>query len=174
MSVDAHPGKATYIDDFIHFSKTLPPGVFREANVLYASGLSLFEISKRLRKSKDFIRRTLIAGGVSMRPSTHVPDHAGSWKRRPGRGAAPYGFTFHRGQLVVHPAEIDHLLLILELWKQGQGPQAIARHLNGRGIPSKMGKRWRHPAVSSIVHVHKRDPELLHRLASTLVRGGDS
>lgn len=161
LSVDAHPMKSTYDDDFIHFSKILQPGIFQEARQFYASGLSLEQVAERLKKSKSFIRSTLIAGGVSLRPSTHTPE--GKVARNQGRlaGPAPFGFTYLRGQLVVHPGEVEHLMFILDLWNQGQGPSAIARQLNERSILSKTGKQWDHSSITSVVERHQKHKELL-------------
>ena len=114
LSGDAQPVKSTYDDDFIHFSKILQPGIFQEARQFYESGLSLEQVAERLKKSKAFIRSTLIAGGVSLRPSTHTPE--GKAARNQGRlaGPAPYGFTYLRNQLVVHPSEVENLLFVLD------------------------------------------------------------
>jgi hypothetical protein len=161
LSTDAHPIDSTYDDDFIHFSKVLHSGLFQEARQFYESGLSLEQVAGRLKKSKTFIRSTLIAGGVSLRPSIHTPD--GKAARNQGRmaGAAPYGFTYLRGQLVVHPDEVENLLFILELWHQGQGARAISRLLNDRRIPSKTGKLWDHSVVTSIIDRREKHKELL-------------
>lgn len=121
LSTDAHPIDSTYDDDFIHFSKVLHSGLFQEARQFYESGLSLEQVAGRLKKSKDFIRSTMIAGGVSLRPSIHTPDRKAARNQGRMAGAAPYGFTYLRGQLVVHPDEVENLLFILDLWHQGQG-----------------------------------------------------
>lgn len=161
LSTDAHPIDSTYDDDFIHFSKVVHSGIFPEARQFYESGLSLEQVAGRLKKSKTFVRSTLIAGGVSLRPSIHTPD--GKAARNQGRmaGAAPYGFTYLRGQLVVHPDEVENLLFILELWNQGHGPRAISRQLNDRKILSKTGKKWDHSVVSSIIERREKHKALL-------------
>lgn len=123
--------------------------------------MSLEQTAKRLKRSKAFIRSTLIAGGISLRPSTHTPE--GKAARNQGRmaGPAPYGFTYLRGQLVVHPGQVENLIFILDLWKRGQGPTSIARQLNDRQILSKTGKQWDHSAITSVVERHQKHKALL-------------
>lgn len=72
-------------------------GIFEEARRFYDSGLSLLQISQRLKRSKAFIRCTLIAGGVSLHPSTHSPEGKIARTQRRLAGAAPYGFTYLKG-----------------------------------------------------------------------------
>jgi hypothetical protein len=139
----------------------LKPAIFQEARQLYESGLSLAQVAGRLKKSKTFIRSTLLTGLVTLRPSMQTPE--GKAARNQGRmaGPSPYGFTYLRNQLVVNPAEIEHLLSILDLWKNGQGPRAIARRLNDQNILSKMGKHWDHSAVTSVIDRHQKYEKIL-------------
>jgi len=161
LSTDAHPLKATYDDDFIHFSKILQPGVFEEARRFYESGLSLQQTAERLKRSKAFVRDTLIKGGVTLRPGLHTPEGKIVRKQRRMAGPAPYGFTYLRGQLVIHPLEIEHALGILDSWKKGRSARSIAMQLNESSVLSKKGKQWDHSSVLKVIKLHEKSPELI-------------
>ena len=64
----------------------------------------------------------------------------------------------------MQPNEVEHLLAILDLNRQGQGCRAIARAMNDQGVPSKKGKHWDHSAISSIIERHEREPGLASKL----------
>ena len=160
MSGDAQAVNTAYVDDFIHFSKILRPGIFEEARRLYASGLSLEQVAARVGKSRNHVRNALIAGGVPPRPSSRCPEGKRARTARTSAGAAPYGFAYLRGRLVADPREAEHLLAMLELRTQGRGCKDIARLLNGRGAPSRKGGPWKYAGVASIMRRHGREPSL--------------
>ncbi len=84
-------------------------------------------------------------------------------------GPAPYGFSYLRGQMVMHPLEIEHVLAILESWKMGRSARSIAIHLNESGVASKKGKLWDHSSVIKVVKLHQKNPDLI---ASVMNAGG--
>jgi DNA invertase Pin-like site-specific DNA recombinase len=67
------------------------------------------------------------------------------FKKRTGQvytNQTPYGFQAIEGRLVEVQQESAVVAEIQAARTQGQTLQAIANDLNGRGIPTKMGKQW--------------------------------
>jgi hypothetical protein len=63
----------------------------------------------------------------------------------------PYGYAWLEGKLVVDPHEYKIVLKIMKLWDSGKSLTAIANHLNGQQVPTRMSKKWFHIAVNAIV-----------------------
>ena len=53
--------------------------------------------------------------------------------------------------------EYKIVLKIMKLWDSGKSLTAIADHLNGQEVPTRMSKKWFHSAVNAIVkrQLHK-------------------
>lgn len=66
-------------------------------------------------------------------------------------GVIPYGYAYLEGALVVAPHEYKIVLLVVKLWKSGKSFKAIARLLNDRKIPTRLGGSWYGPTVAAIV-----------------------
>ena len=66
-------------------------------------------------------------------------------------GVVPYGYAYLEGQLVVAPHEYKVVLLVVKLWQSGKSFKAIARLLNDRKIPTRLGGSWYGPTVAAIV-----------------------
>ena len=90
------PGRQPVMMTLFTFSEFYSPEFFEEARRIYESGLSLCRAPRRLKRSKAYVRDTLIAGGVSLRPSTHTPEGKKARSERRMAGPAPYGFTYLR------------------------------------------------------------------------------
>ncbi len=78
---------------------------------------------------------------------------AASGRRSSGR---PYGYDWVDGVLVMDPKEYRVVQKILKLWGDGQSARAIARELNGQGVPAQRSNKWSHGLVISIVERHKK------------------
>jgi DNA invertase Pin-like site-specific DNA recombinase len=62
-------------------------------------------------------------------------------------GRMPYG---------AKAGEAGTLCLILDLFKRGQRPEAIAALLNAKAIPTRYGRSWHPATVSKILNRHER------------------
>ena len=69
----------------------------------------------------------------------------------------PYGYDWLDGKLVVDPKEYRVVQKILRLWRNGKNARFIADVLNQQNIPTRMGKRWFHSSVNSVI---KRETNL--------------
>ena len=70
-------------------------------------------------------------------------------------GTFRYGFKPKPGsprEAVKDYEEIATIDTIKQRWKEGDSLRAIARWLNGIGIPSKKGAVWHHHMVKRILH----------------------
>lgn len=85
-------------------------------------------------------------------------------------GAAPYGFMYFRGRLVVHPKEFEVLQMIVERHKKGEGTCAIARYLNSLKVRSKRGKTWEHSAIRKVIEHYSANAERIERALRAIDR----
>lgn len=76
---------------------------------------------------------------------------------RQGRklGKAPYGYTRSGGQYLDHPSEQATLKLMLECRAAGMMPLAIAKKLDGMGIPARSGGLWDDAVISKILRANR-------------------
>jgi len=81
-------------------------------------------------------------------------------------GAAPYGFCWLRGRLVVDPKEIETARLVIQLWQSQQTFAAITRRLNGLKKKNRAGGKWDHSLVRSIIRRHKNNPNQIEEVIS--------
>lgn len=63
----------------------------------------------------------------------------------------PYGYTRSGETLQKNDAEAAVAAQAVRLYQSGKTMRAIARHLNERGIPTKLGKQWQPMQVSRLV-----------------------
>jgi len=63
----------------------------------------------------------------------------------------PFGYDWLDGKLVVDPKEYRVVQKILNLWRKSQSARVIADQLNQQKISTRMGKRWFHSSVNSII-----------------------
>ncbi len=118
---------------------------------LYKSGNSLSSIAKRLKRSKDAVRRNLIQNGISMRPPTNSQEYKSVGKKDKWRTHPPYGFLFLKGKLVPHPVEAENIHEIIKLRKSGRGLREISSYFNIHKIPTRNKKVWGHSLVGNIL-----------------------
>lgn len=135
-----------------------------EVAPLYEIGLSLREISDRLRIPKTAVRDALIVNGVSLRSHSPVTADLSNRARKIRIGIPPFGFSWLRGRLVVDPNEIEVVQLVIELWRSGQTYAAITRRMNELGKVNRAGGKWDHSLVRSIVRRHKNNPEQIEEI----------
>lgn len=63
----------------------------------------------------------------------------------------PYGYDWLDGKLVVDPKEYRVVQKILRLWREGKSARLIAEFLNKQNIATRMGKRWFHSSINSVI-----------------------
>lgn len=68
----------------------------------------------------------------------------------------PYGYDWLDGKLVIDAKEYRVVQKILHLWQKGISARVIADQLNQKSIPTRMGKRWFHSSVSSVIKRHQQ------------------
>ena len=143
-------GKHRQPHDIIHFTFDDLAARTEDFKRLYRKGLSLSEIAHRSHVAKATVLKTLREAGVDLRPKNSVPGHQ-AW-RKSGRPAMkpPYGFCYLDGALTKHPKEYSHLVAIIERLKRNQSYCSIAKWLNGKHIPSPLGKLWSDNSVKAI------------------------
>lgn len=137
--------------DFIHLAISNYHSDLPEIIKFYQKGLSLGDIAARTGISKSRVRRLLVNAGIVLRNLREE-------KGRPTQGSTskksvkpPYGFCFDEGRIVRHPKEYPHLLAIIQRWKAEQSLNSIATWLNGKRVPSPMGKQWSWNSIANIV-----------------------
>ena len=152
------PGRQPVMMTLFTFSEFYSPEFFEEARRIYESGLSLLQSARRLKRSKAYVRDTLIAGGVFLRPSTHAPEgkKARSERRMAGTRALRLGVPPGAARL-----QSSMSLASSDLWKKGRSARSIAIQLNEAGVPSKKEKQWDHSAVIKVIKLYEKSPDLL-------------
>jgi site-specific DNA recombinase len=63
----------------------------------------------------------------------------------------PYGYTRCGETLQKNDAEAAVAAQAVKLYQSGKTMRAIARHLNERGVPTKLGKQWKPMQVSRLI-----------------------
>jgi len=63
----------------------------------------------------------------------------------------PFGYDWLDGELVVDPKEHRVVQKILRLWRDGKSARLIADILNQQNTLTRMGKRWFHSSVNSVI-----------------------
>ena len=71
------------------------------------------------------------------------------------------GYRMQDGELHVIPEEAETVRTIFGLYLEGYGKNAIARRLNGMGIPALNGGLWNDSAIGSILRNEKYQGDLL-------------
>jgi hypothetical protein len=101
--------------------------------------------------SRYSIWNTLTKHRKELRSQDSVPFER--WRQGRGKMKAkpPYGFCYFQGEVVKDPKEYPTLLLIKNLWTQGMSISSIIRHLDGKGIQSRMHKPWAYNVIKSTI-----------------------
>jgi hypothetical protein len=131
-----------------------------EIRQLYESGLSLREISLRTNIPRTSLRTVLVQDGINLRnfrKDHKQNDNQALLKQGMGPGSTSYGFTFLDGKLVVEPREYKVILEMQRLLKSGIGYLEIAKVLNDRGVPTRLGKTWKYETVRKIISRHEKE-----------------
>lgn len=137
--------------DKITFSIIRGPVISDKCAQLYASGLSLAEVACELGIAKATVLRNLRSHSSSLEQDTQALESKLKRKRDHKSGNSPFGYLYVRGQLVVHPKEIEVVHKIIALWNSGSNLRSIADTLNGQGLTTRKGTIWRHPTITSIL-----------------------
>ena len=72
-----------------------------------------------------------------------------------------YGYRLHGGVLAVEQQEAEVVRRIFREYLGGKGMEAIAKELNGEGVPTRFGRKWRKESVFSILHNYAYTGSLL-------------
>lgn len=139
------------LHDFIHLTFSNSTDCDENIADLYKKGNSFRDIEKLTGISKTKIRDVLIRLKVPIRP-VHEESHRAT-QRLVGKKNVkpPYGFAYFEGRVVKHPKEYPTLLSIMNQWKLSQSLNSIATKLNGKRVPSPMGKTWSWNSIDNII-----------------------
>ena len=137
--------------DFIHLTISNTIDHSTKIADLYKKGNSFRDIEKLLSISKTKIRATLLRLKIPIRPALQESRRATQRIAGKKNVKPPYGFTYFEGRVVKHPKEYPTLLQIIGLWKSGQSLNSIATKLNGKRVPSPMGKTWSWNSIDNII-----------------------
>jgi hypothetical protein len=141
--------------DYIALPSLSVQGISEKSAQLYASGLTLRQISKELNCSKTHVRKTLLDAGTDLRPKCGGQRPVEKVAQKFRTGNAPFGYRILRGRLILDAAEIEIVQLVMNHWHSGKSYAAIARHLNDHKIKNRKATPWDHSLVRSIVERHK-------------------
>lgn len=137
--------------DFIEFFTKKSPRIIEIVGPLYEKGLSISDIAEQTGVTRYTIWSALKKHKKDLRSQNPVP--FGRW--RLGRGkmnaSPPFGFCYFQGEVIKDPKEYPTLLLIQNLWKQGASISSIVRHLDGKGIQSRMVKPWSYNVIKAVI-----------------------
>ena len=118
---------------------------------LYKKGVSLNEIARITGKSKARVRTVLHRHGIDTRPPVCESKYTAWRKGSRSKAHPPFGSTYYLGELVREPREHQILLLIERLSGEGVNPNAIAAHLNSRGMRPRRAVGWNRNSVVKIL-----------------------
>lgn len=118
---------------------------------LYKKGNSLRDIEKLIGLSKSKVRSALIRNEIPLRPLLGENNRTSQRTAGKKNTKPPYGFAYLDGVVVRHPKEYPILLTIIRQWKSGQSLNSIAVQLNGKRVPSPMGKTWSWNSIDNII-----------------------
>lgn len=151
MTPAAHQAMWLKSHDFIQLTFSNSAKLDENIAQLYLKGNSFRDIEKLLSISKTKIRDILIRLKIPIRPV--FPKNQKATQRLVGKKNVkpPYGFAYFEGRVVKHPKEYPTLLQIIGLWKLGQPLNSIATKLNGKRVPSPMGKTWSFNSIDNII-----------------------
>ncbi len=147
----AHQAMWPKSHDFIELTFSNSPELAENITQLYLKGNSFRDIEKLLSISKTKIRATLLRLKIPIRPALQESRRATQRIAGKKNVKPPYGFTYFEGRVVKHPKEYPTLLQIIGLWKMGQSLNSIATKLNGKRVPSPMGKTWSWNSIDNII-----------------------
>jgi hypothetical protein len=138
-----------YLIDYIDISSFFKPALFQKAAQIYASGHSLSEVALRLNVPKSSIRKTLVDGGLALRP--HCKDASSA-----SVGSVPYGYARITGVLVEDQKEQRIIQLMIHHWQSGRGFTDIARLLNSQKIRPRTAPQWDGGTVRKVILRHQK------------------
>ena len=147
----AHQAMWPKSHDFIQLTFSNSTTCDHKVAELYEKGNSFRDIEKAIGISKTRVRNILHRLKVPVRP--FIPESNRATQRIAGKKNVkpPYGFAYFEGRVVKHPKEYPTLLQIISLWKLGQSLNSIATKLNGKRVPSPMGKTWSWNSIDNII-----------------------
>jgi len=150
----APPLSISKYHDIIRFSPNTAENLFRICAPLYEQGLSLREIERQTGFARSSIREALTERGLVLRPTKRCQKR--KWKKPTAMrsGVIPYGYAYLEGRLVVDPREYKTVLQAVRWWKSGKSYTAIAKLLNDKKVPTRLGKRWTHSVVKRVIERH--------------------
>lgn len=125
--------------------------IMKEAAPLYAKGMSVRQVERSTGIPKTSLLKVFRKAKIVIRSHQNLPKFTLE-KYIGGRpGFAPYGYTMFEGRLTKDPREWSTVQLILVGWRSGKSAQAIAEELNGKCVPTRLGKKWHAPTIREIL-----------------------
>jgi len=144
-------GEPLHPHDMIDFRPLTKDRIIENCAPLYEKGHSLREIQEKTGIPITTIRDTFVSKGLAIRnfiTGQNIPSDKTKC-RYPG--AAPFGYAFLDGQLVLDVKK--HLIVrkILKLNQSGKSNQAIADELNNQKLRPRFATKWERRGVFAVI-----------------------
>ncbi len=151
MGVEGHYANTQPFHDFIEFSLKTPERISEDYAALYASGLSLNDISELTGTARSTIRDAFKKHKIPIRSKRQTIKGEKLNKGFKCAGYPPFGHAYLDGKLIIDPKEQLIIRKILKLRQSGMSLRAIANELNHQKVPTRTGKRWYLSFVKTII-----------------------
>ena len=137
--------------DFIEFSVKSQVGISENYAKLYASGLSLNDISEQTGIARSTLRDAFKKHQIPIRTKRQTIKGEKLGKDFKCAGHPPFGYAYLDGKLIVDPNEQLIIRKILKLRQSGMSLRAIADELNYQKVSTRTGKAWYLSFVKTII-----------------------
>lgn len=117
----------------------------------YNDGLSMREVAKRMDIPKTTVRELLRKDRVAIGTNQENKSARALKQKFMRGGKTPYGYCYLENELVIDPREYKNVLEMVRLKVAGKSLRAICDALNGKGIFTRQGNRWKHEVVKNII-----------------------
>lgn len=151
VGVEGHYANTQSSHDFIEFSIKTPERISEDYADLYASGLSLNDISEQTGMARSTLRDAFKKHKIPIRTKKQTIKGEKLGKDFKCAGHPPFGHAYLDGKLIVDPKEQLIIRKILKLRQSGMSLRAIAEELNNQKIPTRSGKNWYLSFVKTII-----------------------
>lgn len=147
----AHRANTAPGHDFIEFSVKSQGRISEDYSKLYASGLSLNDISEQSGIARSTLRDAFKKHKIPIRTKRQSIKGEKLSKGFKCAGYPPFGHAYLDGKLIVDPKEQLIIRKILKLRQSGISLRAIADELNHQNVPTRTGKAWYLSFVKTII-----------------------
>ena len=142
--------------DFIEFSVKSQERISEDYSKLYASGLSLNDISEQSCIARSTLRDAFKKHQIPIRTKRQTIKGEKLGKDFKCAGHPLFGYAYLDGKLIVDPKEQATIRKIIKLRQSGMSLRAIADELNHQKIPTRTGKAWYLSFVKTVLDCNQK------------------